>query len=149
MARIRELNVPLSDTTVSLNCQRVSRRELLERGAMGLGGILLGQQLCSGAAPKRAAEAKPDADEPEPDAEESSSSGPQAKAKAVIQIWLSGGPTHTDTFDPKPESGYDYTGPLNHPIETNVKGIWIGELLPQLAKVADKYSLIRSMTHGD
>ena len=77
-----------------------------------------------------------------------SSSSRQAKAKAVIQIWLSGGPTHTDTFDPKPESGNDYTGPLNHPIETNVKGIRIGELLPELAKVADKYSIIRSMTHG-
>ena len=149
MARIRELYVPLSDTTVSLNCQRVSRRELFERGAMGLGGILLGQQLCSGAAPKRAAAAKPAAAAPEPDADESSSSGPQAKAKAVIQIWLSGGPPHTDTFDPKPESGRDYTGPLDHPIETNVKGIRIGELLPQLAKMADKYSIIRSMTHGD
>ncbi|MBB3208535.1 hypothetical protein FHS27_004364 [Rhodopirellula rubra] len=70
------------------------------------------------------------------------------KAKAVIQVWLSGGPTHTDTFDPKPDSGSDYTGPLSHPIETNVSGIRIGELLPELAKVADKYSLIRSMTHG-
>lgn len=71
-----------------------------------------------------------------------------SKAKAVIQVWLAGGPTHTDTFDPKPDSGRDYTGPLNHPIETNVSGIRIGELLPELAKIADKYSLIRSMTHG-
>lgn len=70
------------------------------------------------------------------------------KAKAVIQIWLWGGPSHLDTFDPKPGAGYDYCGPLNKPIATNVAGIEIGELLPELAKQADKYSLIRSMTHG-
>jgi len=71
-----------------------------------------------------------------------------AKAKAVIQIWMWGGPAHLDTFDPKPDAGNDYTGPLNKPIATNVDGIIIGELLPELAKQADKYSIIRSMTHG-
>ncbi len=59
-----------------------------------------------------------------------------------------GGPSHLDTFDPKPDAGYDYCGPLNKPIPTNVDGIVIGELLPLLAKQADKYSIIRSMTHG-
>ena len=68
---------------------------------------------------------------------------------AVIQIWMWGGPSHLDTFDPKPEAGYDYCGPLNKPIETNVAGIRICELLPVLAKQADKYSIIRSMTHGN
>jgi len=70
------------------------------------------------------------------------------RAKAVIQIWMWGGPSQIDTFDPKPEAGYDYCGPLNKPIATNVPGISIGELLPLLAQQADKYSLIRSMTHG-
>jgi hypothetical protein len=70
------------------------------------------------------------------------------KAKSVIQIWMWGGPAHIDTFDPKPEAGNDYCGPLNAPIATNVRGIRIGELMPLLAKQADKYSLIRSMTHG-
>ena len=74
---------------------------------------------------------------------------PKAKAKSVIQIWLAGGPPHLDSFDPKPAAGHDYCGPLNNPIATNVEGIRIGELLPLLAKQADKYSLIRSMTHGD
>ena len=60
-----------------------------------------------------------------------------------------GGPPHTDIFDPKPEAGNDYCGPLNAPIATNVRGIRIGELMPLLAKQADKYSLIRSMTHGE
>jgi len=71
------------------------------------------------------------------------------KAKSVIQVWLWGGPCHIDTFDPKPEAGSDYYGQLAKPIETNVKGIRICELLPLLAKQADKYSLIRSMTHGN
>ena len=49
---------------------------------------------------------------------------------------------------PKPEAGNDYCGPFDKPIATNVDGIRIGELLPLLAKQADKYSIIRSMTHG-
>lgn len=71
-----------------------------------------------------------------------------AKAKSVIQIWMWGGPSHLDTFDPKPGAGRDYCGPLDKPIATNVKGIEIGQLLPLLARQADKYSIIRSMTHG-
>jgi uncharacterized protein (DUF1501 family) len=71
------------------------------------------------------------------------------KAKSVIQIWLWGGPSHLDTFDPKPEAGYDYCGLLDKPIKTNVPGMMIGELLPLLAKQADKFSIIRSMTHGN
>ena len=71
-----------------------------------------------------------------------------ARAKAVIQIWMWGGPPQVDTFDPKPDAGRDYCGPLDHPIATNVPGIRIGELLPMLAQQADKYSIIRSMTHG-
>ncbi len=73
---------------------------------------------------------------------------PRGKAKSVIQIWMWGGPSHLDTFDPKPEAGRDYCGPLDKPIATNVPGIRICELLPLLAKQADKYSIIRSMTHG-
>jgi hypothetical protein len=71
-----------------------------------------------------------------------------AKAKSVIQIWMWGGPAHTDTFDPKPDAGYDYCGPLDKAIPTNVDGIQLGQLLPNLAKQADKFSIIRSMTHG-
>jgi hypothetical protein len=73
----------------------------------------------------------------------------QARAKSVIQIWAAGGPSHLDTFDPKPDAGNDYCGPLNKPIATNADGVRISELLPLLAQQADKYSLIRSMTHGN
>jgi hypothetical protein len=71
-----------------------------------------------------------------------------AKAKSIIQIWMWGGPAHLDTFDPKPSAGYDYCGPLAKAIPTNVDGIQIGESLPLLAQQADKYAIIRSMTHG-
>jgi len=70
------------------------------------------------------------------------------RAKSVIQIWMWGGPSHLDTFDPKPNAGYDYCGPYKKPIATNVDGIQICEMLPLLAQQADKYSIIRSMTHG-
>ena len=71
-----------------------------------------------------------------------------AKAKSVIQIWMWGGPCHLDTFDPKPEAGRDFCGPLDKTIATNVDGIVISDQLPLLAKHADKYAIIRSMTHG-
>jgi hypothetical protein len=59
-----------------------------------------------------------------------------------------GGPSHLDTFDPKPAAGYDYCGAFDKPIPTNVDGVMINELLPLLAQQADKYSIIRGMTHG-
>lgn len=104
---------------------RLSRRDVLRFGLSSAGAaILAGRTGLAG-------DAKP------------------AKARSVIQIWLAGGPAHLDSFDPKPDAGNDYCGPLNNPIATNVDGIRIGELLPLLAKQADKFSIIRSMTHGD
>ncbi len=67
---------------------------------------------------------------------------PRTPAKAIIQIWMWGGPCHLDTFDPKPDAGDAYTGPFTKPIAANVDGIRIGEMLPLLAKQADKYSII-------
>jgi len=103
----------------------ITRREALREGLFGAAGVWLGSRLASAAG-----------------------AAPAAKAKSVIQIWMWGGPAHLDTFDPKPEAGENYCGPLSSPIETNVSGIRICELLPLLAKQADKYSLIRSMTHS-
>ena len=113
----------------------LSRREALRRSVYGAGGLLLMEPFSVRASdPAAVAAATPTA---------------TGKAKSVIQVWLWGGPSHNDTFDPKPDAGRDYCGPLVSPIETNVDGIRIGELLPELAKQADKYSLIRSMTHGN
>jgi hypothetical protein len=66
---------------------------------------------------------------------------------AVILVWLRGGASHIETFDPKPLAPSDYRGPFS-PINTNVAGIQISELLPRLATMADRYALVRSMAHG-
>ena len=110
----------------SLPTDAVSRRDALKRLALGAVGLALGDRLAGRAL----------------------AAAPPARAKAVIQIWMWGGPAHTDTFDPKPHAGYDYCGPLDKTIPTNVPGIEIGQSLPLLAKQADKYAIIRSMTHG-
>ena len=70
------------------------------------------------------------------------------RAKSVILIYLDGGPAQTETFDPKPAAGRNYYGNYKGVCKTNVEGIEIGEKLPLLATMADKYTLIRSMTHG-
>ncbi len=113
-----------------LTASGISRRDALRLGFLGVGGLgLFGPALVQGA-PKKPAAKK------------------TGQAKSVIQIWMWGGPAHTDTFDPKPGAGYDYCGPLTKTCKTNVSGIEIGELLPLLAKHADKYSILRGMTHG-
>ena len=59
-------------------------------------------------------------------------------AKAVIEIWMWGGPSHVDTFDPKPDAGREIIGPYTDVVETNVPGIRINAKLPKLARQADK-----------
>ena len=70
----------------------------------------------------------------------------EAKAKSAIFINLQGGPSHMDTFDLKPDSPSEYRGQFN-PIKTNVEGVEISEHLPNLAKCADKYAILRGVTH--
>ena len=68
------------------------------------------------------------------------------KGKAAIFIDLPGGPSHIDSFDPKPEASDEFRGKFN-PIETNVPGIQISEHLPKLAKCADKFAILRGVSH--
>ena len=105
--------------------KRPSRRELLRAGLVGFSGLSLGQfyRLHAHA-----------------NAEKSS------PRTAIIMVWLRGGASHLETFDPKPQAPSEYRGPFK-PIATNVTGIHICELLPRLAKIADKYALVRSMAH--
>ncbi len=110
-----------------VSSKAVSRRTALKGALLGAAGLALANRKSAAA--------------------EAEVASPPAKAKSVIQIWMWGGPSHLDTFDPKPDAGRDYCGPLDKPIATNVDGIRIGELLPLLAQQADKYSIIRSMTH--
>jgi len=67
-------------------------------------------------------------------------------AKSVVELWLLGGPSSLETFDPKPEASVDYNNGLKA-IDTNVPGVRIHEWWPNLAKCADLYSIIRTMTH--
>lgn len=103
------------------------RRSFLEVGSLALGGLGLADLLRSRA---RANEGdKPSAD------------------TSVILIWLQGGPSHMETYDLKPDAPLEYRGECS-PISTTVPGMDICEHLPQHARVADKFTLIRSISHG-
>lgn len=105
-------------------CQGISRRGFLQIGFLGALGAGLPQLLQAQAA------AKPI----------------NKKQRSVILLWLWGGPSHLDTFDPKPDAPADYRGPFRA-VGTNVAGIQICELLPNLRTRADKYALLRSIHH--
>lgn len=129
--------------------KQVSRREAMRRGALGAAGMIAGSGSSSHAV------AAPFKIEPEELAKQKATRDAAAKAKvgkgktkSVIQIFLWGGMSHNDAWDPKSGTGYDYMGEFDKAIPTNVKEIQLGALFPKLAKQADKYSLIRSMTHG-
>ena len=69
---------------------------------------------------------------------------PQSERKAIIMVWLPGGQSHVDTYDPKPDIGSEYRGPFKT-ISTKVPGMQLTELLPMNAKIADKFTIVRSM----
>jgi len=103
-------------------CDGHSRREFLKIGSLAMGGMSLPQLL------------------------QASSNNPKAnKDKAVIMVYLAGGPTHMDTFDLKEEAPLEFRGDLRA-IPTKVPGIRICELLPKLASQMDSCSIIRSIS---
>ena len=103
------------------DCGRTTRRELLRLGSLGTIGLSLADLL------------RLQAD-----------GAPTHKARSIILLWLWGGPSHLDTFDLKPKAPTEYRGPYA-PIATNVPGIEICELLPGLARRADRYAILRSL----
>ena len=108
-----------------------SRRSFLQAGAVGLSGLGLADLLRLQAL-----------------GQESSASGSSKdNDRSVIFVWLPGGPPHMETYDMKPDAPEDYRGEFR-PIHSNVAGIDVCEHLPLHAKCADKYSLIRSISHG-
>ncbi|MDX1948737.1 MAG: DUF1501 domain-containing protein [Pirellulaceae bacterium] len=107
-------------------CDNAGRREFLKVGALSLGGLTLADLL------RHEAQAKP--------------LDRTSKKKAVILIYLAGGPSHIDMYDLKPDAPAEYRGEFR-PIKTNVAGIDIGEHLPLQAKVMDKMSIVRSAYH--
>ncbi len=72
----------------------------------------------------------------------------EGKAKSVIFIFLPGGMAHQESFDPKPYAPLEYRGPMGS-IETNIPGVRFGQMFQKTAKIMDKLTVIRGMTHGE
>jgi hypothetical protein len=102
------------------HCDGITRRHFLTAGALGLGGLTLADVLRAEAA------------------------GKGASSKSIINVHLDGGPSHLDMIDLKPDAPAEVRGEFK-PIATNVPGLCIGELMPKLARVADKFAFIRSL----
>ncbi|QDT47858.1 hypothetical protein Pan258_18970 [Symmachiella dynata] len=101
----------------------IQRREFLRVGTLALGGVMLPDLLRLQAASEKL-----------------------RPTTSVILFWMWGGPSQLETYDMKPDAPSEYRGPLN-PIRTNVPGMDICEYMPLQAKIADKFSIIRSLHH--
>ena len=99
------------------------RREFLRAGTLTLGGLTLPELLRGRAI-----------------------AGTTGTDTSVILFWMWGGPSQLETYDMKPDAPSEYRGPLD-PIKTNVPGMEICEYMPGQSKIADKFSIIRSLHH--
>jgi hypothetical protein len=106
------------------DCTGITRRSFVQAGILGLGGLTLADFL----------QAKAHADQP-------------ARDTAVILFWLSGGPGHMETWDPKPDAPAQYRGPLGA-IRTSVPGVQFSEFLPEQARLMEHLSIVRTVNHG-
>lgn len=109
----------------SQNCDGLTRRDFMQVGTLGAIGLSLPQYVAA----KEAGHLKPGNDN-----------------KACIMIFNLGAPSHVDLFDMKPEAAAEIRGPFK-PIATSADGVQISEILPEHAKIADKFSLVRSCHH--
>jgi hypothetical protein len=108
----------------STTCDGVTRREILQAGALSLFGTLLSAPVTALAANK-----------------------PAPRAKSVVLFNLFGGPSHIDMFDLKPDAPVEIRGEFQ-PIDTSLPGVQICEHLPKIARLMDRTTLIRSLSHG-
>ena len=106
-------------------CDGLSRRNFLRIGSLGLGGLSLTDLLRAEAA-----------------------AGKSNQQKSVVMIYLPGGPTQHETFDPKPDAPMGIRGSYK-PISTKIPGVQYCELLPKLSAMADKFSVVRSLVGMD
>jgi hypothetical protein len=106
----------------------VSRRGFLHAGLLGTAGLSLSQLLAHEAAAAPASGAK--------------------RANNVILLWMRGGPSHIDMWDPKPDAPAEFRGEFGT-MNTSVAGIQLTDMLPRSAAVMDQWSIIRSLNHGD
>src|SRR5262245_29611013 len=111
---------------VNGTCDEVSRRDFIRIGALTYFGLTLPQLLRMEAAQAER----------------------EAPAKSVILLWMDGGPPQHDTWDPKPDAPEGVRGEFK-PIATNVPGLQVSELLPRMAKLMDRVTLVRTMSHNE
>lgn len=109
-------------------CNGITRRDLLHIGGVGALGLGLGDQLRAESSDRQ------------------SPNRPDSQAKACIFLFLFGSPPQHETFDPKPEAPREIQGEMQA-IDTALPGLRIGEGLPQIARIADRLTVVRSMTH--
>ena len=111
------------------DCDGISRRSLLKIGTLGLGGLTLADLLALRS-----------------QAATNAASGIATRKTSVIFFEMAGGPTHFETYDPKPDAPEEYRGPMKA-IQTALPGVNFCEVLPEQAKIADKLAIIRSIHH--
>ncbi|MCS7022254.1 MAG: DUF1501 domain-containing protein [Gemmataceae bacterium] len=112
--------------SAGVNCLGVTRRTALKAGLLGLTGLTLSDFF-------RLQAAQP-----------TTGSG----EKSVILIWLDGGPSHLETFDPKPEAPEEYRGPFGV-CKTSIPGVCVSELMPGVAQRIRQVALLRSLHHDN
>lgn len=108
------------------NCEGTSRRDFLKVGSLGMGALALPDLLRARAAAKDA--------------------GQSVKDTSVVWLWLGGGPTHVETFDPKMTAPMEYRSTVGE-VSTTITGETIGGLFPQIAQNANHFSFVRSFAH--
>jgi hypothetical protein len=110
------------------DCDGASRRDFLKIGALGMTGLMLPDLLRV-----RATEA---------------AAGRPTRNTSVVWLWLGGGPTHIETFDPKMSAPAEFRSTIGA-IPTNRPGVQIGSVFPRVARVADKMAFVRSFAHSN
>jgi uncharacterized protein (DUF1501 family) len=108
------------------DCEGATRREFMKVGTLGLGALTLPGLLAARAA--------------------AAAEGREIKDTSVVWLWLGGGPTHVETFDPKMSAPVEYRS-VTGEVETNVPGLTLGGTFPKMAAVADKMAFVRSFAH--
>ncbi len=116
----------LSGFRKGTQCDGTSRRDFLKVGALGMSGLLLPDLLRAKAS--------------------AAAAGKATKNTSVVWLWLGGGPTHVETFDPKMDAPAEFRS-VTGSVKTNITGIEIGGTFPKMARVADKMAFVRSFAH--
>ena len=110
------------------DCDGTTRRDFLRVGALGFGGLTLPGLLRARA--------------------EAAAAGKSVKDTSVVWLWLGGGPTHVETFDPKMTAPVEYRSTTGE-VKTNVAGLTLGGTFEKMAGVADKMAFVRSFAHNN